>query len=209
MTDITRFKPKTVYVTYIASTREKVWQALTDPAFTRQYFGGFSIEVEPNAGGAFFLRNPNGSVHMSGGVVEWSPPRRFSSTWTVEGMEGFNKLPPSLVTYEIEQSGGSVKLTMTEASDWDIPDDILAGGRSGWPAILSSLKSVLETGKPTRCENGVAAGLRRGGEEGGSAEGVAEFLILRSARSGAFRRMASRSEFAAILRDAASGRSSG
>jgi len=148
MTDITKFKPKTVYVTYIASTPEKVWQALTDPAFTRQYFGGFSIEVEPKAGGAFFLRNPNGSVHMSGGVVEWSPPRRFSSTWTVEGMEGFNELPPSLVTYEIEQSGGSVKLTMTEASDWDIPDDILAGGRSGWPAILSSLKSVLETGKP-------------------------------------------------------------
>ena len=148
MTDVTKFKPKTVYVTYIASTPEKVWQALTDPAFTRQYFGGFSIEVEPKAGGAFFLRNPDGSVHMSGRVVEWSPPRRFSSTWTVEGMEEFSELPPSLVTYEIEQSGGSVKLTMTEASDWDIPDEILAGGRSGWPAILSSLKSVLETGKP-------------------------------------------------------------
>ena len=94
MTDITKFKPKTVYVTYIASTPEKVWQALTDPAFTRQYFGGFSIDVEPKAGGAFFLRNPDGSVHMSGGVVEWSPPRRFSSTWTVEGMEEFNELPP-------------------------------------------------------------------------------------------------------------------
>ena len=148
MTDITKFKPNTVYVIYIASTPEKIWQALTDPAFTRQYFGGFSIEVEPRTGGAFCLREPDGSVHMSGRVVEWSPPRRFSCTWTVEGMEGFNELPPSLVTYEIERSGGSVKLTMTEASDWDVPDEILAGGRSGWPAILSSLKSVLETGKP-------------------------------------------------------------
>ena len=74
----TEFKPKTVYVTYIASTPEKVWQALTDPAFTRQYFFGFSIEVEPREGGAFILRMPDGSVHMTGRVVEWSPPRRFS-----------------------------------------------------------------------------------------------------------------------------------
>jgi uncharacterized protein YndB with AHSA1/START domain len=148
MVDITRFKPVTVYVTYIASTPEKVWQALTEPAFTKQYFAGLSIDVEPREGGAFYLRYPDGRVHMSGEVIEWQPLRRFASTWTVEGMEGFKELPPSLVTYEIEQSGGSVKLTMTESSDWDIPDEIVAGGRSGWPAILSSLKSVLETGKP-------------------------------------------------------------
>jgi len=47
------FKPRTVYVTYIASTPEKVWQALTDPAFTRQYFKGFNVDVEPRTGGAF------------------------------------------------------------------------------------------------------------------------------------------------------------
>ena len=133
--DTSKFKPKTVYVAYIAATPEQVWQALTDPAFTKQYFFGFAIDVELRTGGAFYLRYPDGRVHMSGRVVEWLPPKRFSSTWTVEGMEGFSELPPSLVTYEIEQAGGSVKLTMTEASDWDIPDDILAGGRSGWPAI--------------------------------------------------------------------------
>jgi uncharacterized protein YndB with AHSA1/START domain len=146
--DIAKFKPNTVYVTYIASTPEKVWQALTDPAFTRQYFGGFAIEVEPREGGAFFLRYPDGRVHMSGRVIAWSPPRRFSCTWLVEGMAEFRELPECLVTYEIEQVGGAVKLTMTEAHSWAIPDAILAGGRSGWPAILSSLKSVLETGKP-------------------------------------------------------------
>jgi uncharacterized protein YndB with AHSA1/START domain len=137
MIDITTFTPKTVYVIYIASTPEKVWQALTDPAFTRQYFGGFSIEVEPRTGGAFCLR-----------VMEWSPPRRFSCIWLIEGMPEFRELPVCLVTYEIEQAGGAVKLTMTESHSWDTPDAILRGGRTGWPAILSSLKSVLETGKP-------------------------------------------------------------
>ena len=148
MVDTSKFKPTTVYVIYIASPPEKVWQALTDPAFTRQYFGGFAIEVEPRAGGAFRLCYPDGRVHMSGQVVEWSPPRRFSCTWLVEGMADFRELPECLVTYEIEPAGGAVKLTMTEAHSWQIPDDILAGGRSGWPAILSGLKSVLETGQP-------------------------------------------------------------
>jgi uncharacterized protein YndB with AHSA1/START domain len=148
MIDTSRFKPNTVYVTYIASTPEKVWQALTDPAFTRQYFSGFEIDVEPRQGGAFVLRYPDGRVHMSGRVVEWAPPRRFSCTWLVEGMPEFRELPECLVTYDIEQAGGAVKLTMTEAHSWNVPNEILAGGRAGWPAILSSLKSVLETGKP-------------------------------------------------------------
>jgi uncharacterized protein YndB with AHSA1/START domain len=148
MIDTSKFKPNTVYVTYIASTPEKVWQALTDPAFTRQYFAGFEIDVEPRQGGAFRLLYPDGRVHMSGRVVEWSPPRRFSCTWLVEGMPDFRELPECLVTYDIEQAGGAVKLTMTEAHSWNVPDDILAGGRGGWPAILSGLKSVLETGKP-------------------------------------------------------------
>jgi uncharacterized protein YndB with AHSA1/START domain len=148
MIDTSKFKPNTVYVTYIASTPEKVWEALTTSAFTRQYFAGFEIDVEPRQGGAFRMLYPDGRVHMSGRVVEWSPPRRFSCTWWLEGMPDFRDLPECLVTYDIEQAGGAVKLTMTEAHSWSVPDDILAGGRNGWPAILSSLKSVLETGKP-------------------------------------------------------------
>ncbi|MET0279110.1 MAG: SRPBCC domain-containing protein, partial [Pseudorhodoplanes sp.] len=80
-------------------------------------------------------------------VVEWSPPRRFVCTWLVEGMKEFAELPVCLVTYDIEPAGDAVKLTMTESHSWDVPDAILAGGQSGWPAILSNLKSVLETGK--------------------------------------------------------------
>ena len=65
-----KFKPKTVYVTYIASTPEKVWQALTDPAFTRQYFFGFAVDVEPKQGGAFRLLHPDGRTHVRGEVAE-------------------------------------------------------------------------------------------------------------------------------------------
>jgi uncharacterized protein YndB with AHSA1/START domain len=141
-------KPNTVYVTYIASTPEKVWQALTSPDFTRQYFFGQAVEVEPRAGGKFVMRLPDGSVNVHGEVVEWTPPRRFACTWNVMMSPEFPALPACLVTYDIEPAGDAVKLTMTEAHSWDIPDAILSGGRQGWPAILSSLKSLLETGKP-------------------------------------------------------------
>jgi uncharacterized protein YndB with AHSA1/START domain len=147
MVDTTKFKPNTVYVTYIAATPEKVWQGLTDPAFTKQYFAGFAVDVEPRTGGAFRMLYPDGRTHIRGEVVDWSPPRRFCCTWVVEGMPGFAELPACLVTYDIEQAGDAVKLTMTEAHSWDVPEAILSGGRSGWPAILSSLKSLLETGK--------------------------------------------------------------
>jgi uncharacterized protein YndB with AHSA1/START domain len=150
MVDVSKFKPKTVYVTYIAATPQQVWDALTQPEFTRQYFAGFAIDVEPRENGAFRMLYPDGRVHIAGRVIEWSPPRRFACTWVVEGMAEFRDLPECLVTYEIEPAGESVRLTMTEAHQWDVPDDLLSGGRAGWPAILSSLKSVLETGKPLR-----------------------------------------------------------
>jgi uncharacterized protein YndB with AHSA1/START domain len=154
MIDVARFKPKTVYVTYIAAPPEKVWVALTDPAFSRQYFFGFAVDVEPGTGGKFLLRYPDGRIHISGRVADWSPRRRLSVTWLVEGMVEFGELPECLVTYDIEEAGGSVKLTMTESHSWEVPEAILAGGRSGWPAILSSLKSVLETGKPLSVKMG-------------------------------------------------------
>lgn len=148
MTDLAHFKPVTVYVTYIAASPEAVWQALTNPAFSRQYFFGFAVSVEPEAGGTFRLLYPDGRVHVSGTVMDWSPPRRFACTWIVGGMPGFAELPECVVAYDIDPAGDAVRLTMTESHSWDIPDSILSGGRQGWPAILSNLKSVLETGKP-------------------------------------------------------------
>ncbi len=147
-----KFKPKTVYVTYIASTPERVWQALTSSELTKKYFWERSVEIEPKAGGTFALRLPDGRVNVQGKVIDYDPPRRLSITWHVEWPEDFAKLPECLVTYEIAQAGGSVRLTMTESHSWDVPDAILSGGRTGWPAILSSLKSLIETGKPLAIE---------------------------------------------------------
>jgi uncharacterized protein YndB with AHSA1/START domain len=148
LTDIARIKPKTVYVIYIGGTPEQVWRALIDPAFTGQYFFGRTIEIEPKVGGSFLMRMPDGRVDVKGEVIEWSPPRRLATTWTIDWNAEMRELPPCLVSYDIEPAGDSVKVTLTEAYSWDVPDALLAGGRSGWPAILSSLKSVLETGKP-------------------------------------------------------------
>jgi uncharacterized protein YndB with AHSA1/START domain len=142
------FVPKTIYVTYIAAAPEKVWAALTDPAFTRQYFFGRAVELELKVGGTFILRMPDGRVDVQGRVVDYDAPRKLSVTWRVEWIEEMRKLPECLVSYEIEALDGAVRLTMMEAHQWDVPDAILAGGRMGWPLILSSLKSLLETGKP-------------------------------------------------------------
>ncbi len=142
-----RFVPKTVYVIYIAGTPEKVWEALTNAEITRQYFFGRTVELEPQIGGNFVLRMPDGRLDIKGRVIAWDPPRRLSVTWAVD-FEEFRGLPESLVTYHIEPMGESVKSTVTKAFQWDVPDAILAGGRQGWPFILSSLKSVLETGRP-------------------------------------------------------------
>ena len=80
-------------------------------------------------------------------MIECDPPRKLTITWNVNWPGLVEKLGPTLVTYEIEQAGEAVKLTLIQAHDRPISDDILSGGRTGWPAILSSLKSVLETGQ--------------------------------------------------------------
>ncbi|WP_257168706.1 SRPBCC family protein [Bradyrhizobium sp. SRS-191] len=146
--DISRFKPETVYTIYIAATPEKVWQALTSAEFSRQYFFGFAVEADLRAGGAFIVRAPDGSEHINGEVVVCEPPQRLTITWDVNWPGLVAALGRTLVTYEIEPAGDAVRLTMTEAHERPLSDDILSGGRQGWPAILSSLKSLLETGQP-------------------------------------------------------------
>ena len=146
--NLDHFKPATVYTIYIAATPEKVWQALTTAEFSRKYFCGLAVEAELKVGGAFVVRAPDGSVHIDGRVIECVAPRKLTITWNVNWPNLVEKLGLTLVTYDIEPAGDAVRLTMTEAHDRSISDDILSGGRAGWPAILSSLKSLLETGSP-------------------------------------------------------------
>ena len=146
MIDIGKFEAATVYTTYIATTPEKVWLALTSAEFSRRYFFGNAVEADLKVGGAYVLRQPDGSVHISGEVVECDPPRKLTVTFNVNWPALIERLGPTLVSYEIEPAGEVVRLTMTESHDRPLSDDILSGGRQGWPAILSGLKSLLETG---------------------------------------------------------------
>lgn len=139
----------TVYVTYIASTPQKVWEALTSSEFTTQYFFGRQVESDWKTGSPWRLCRPDGAIDVHGIVRESDPPRKLVVSWNVEGPEDMRNLPESLVVYEIEEAGeGVVRLTMTEQHPTPIPAYLLEGGRSGWPMILSGLKSLLETGRP-------------------------------------------------------------
>jgi uncharacterized protein YndB with AHSA1/START domain len=144
--NIEHFKPAIIYTIYIVSTPEKVWQALTSAEFSRKYFFGNAVEVDLRVGGSYIVRTPDGALHISGEVIECDPPRKLTFTFNVNRPALIEKLGSTLVTYEIEPVGEVVKLTLIQSHDRPLNDDILSGGRQGWPAILSGLKSVLETG---------------------------------------------------------------
>jgi uncharacterized protein YndB with AHSA1/START domain len=143
---IDQFKPTLVYTIYIKTTPEKLWQALTTGEISAKYFFCNSVEVDQRLGGAYIVRTADGALHISGEVIECERPKKLTVTFNVNWPALIEKLGPTLVTYEIEPVGDAVKLTLTEAHDRPLSDDILAGGRQGWPAIMSSLKSLLETG---------------------------------------------------------------
>jgi len=148
MADNKMTSESTVYVTYIASTPDRVWEALTSSQFTSQYFFGRRVESDWEVGASWLMRKPDGVVDVQGIVRESNRPHRLVVTWNVTGLPDLKDLPECIVSYEIEQIGdGVVRLTMTEAHPTPIPAYLLEGGRKGWPMILSGLKSLLETGR--------------------------------------------------------------
>jgi uncharacterized protein YndB with AHSA1/START domain len=135
-----------VYVTYIRTTPEKLWQALLEPEFTRQYWAETWQESEWKLGSAWKIMIPDGRVGDNGEVLEIDPPRRLVVSWRNEFMPELKEEGYSKLTYEIEPLGTSVKLTLTH--EIDRPDSKLIDAVSnGWPHLLASLKSLLETGE--------------------------------------------------------------
>ena len=147
MSDATIYKPRTVYVTYIVTTPEKLWAALTSPEFTRQYFIGRHIESEWKVGSLVRYWQEDGTLDVQGTVLQCDPPRLLEFTWHVEWIPELRHLPENLVTYHLDKLGEVVRLTMTESHREGIDEKLLEGGRRGWPIILSGLKSLLETGR--------------------------------------------------------------
>jgi len=135
-----------VYVTYIRTTPVKLWQALIDPEFTRRYWCETHQESDWKPGASWRNMIPDGRVADSGEIVEIEPHRRLVLTWRIEFMPELRAEGYSRLTYELEQVGESVKLTVIH--EIDKPDSkFIEAVSGGWPHILASLKSLLETGE--------------------------------------------------------------
>jgi uncharacterized protein YndB with AHSA1/START domain len=136
-----------VYVTIIRTTPEKLWRALTEPEFTRKFWVDTVQECEWKVGASWKLIVPDGRVADAGEVAEIDRPRKLVLTWQNHlfpdlTSEGFSRL-----TYELEPMGSSVKLTVTHTMDRK-DSKLVKAVSKGWPSILSSLKSLMETGEP-------------------------------------------------------------
>ena len=136
-------KPTFVYVIYIESTPETVWHALTDADLTAEYWGHSNVS-DWQVGSAWEHQRTDGTgtADVVGTVVESVAPTRLVSTWAGPGEERADG--PSRVTFDIEPHGEIVRLTVTHENLAD--DDEHDAAAAGWPAVLSNLKSLIETG---------------------------------------------------------------
>lgn len=135
-----------VYVTYIRTTPEKLWSALTDDSeFMKQYWFGVHCESQWTAGSAWKMVSADGQVLDAGEIVEADPPRRLVIRWQHQKRPELRAEGESLCTMELERSGTAVKLSITHSIECD-PSQLIAAVSGGWPKILSNLKSLLETG---------------------------------------------------------------
>jgi uncharacterized protein YndB with AHSA1/START domain/DNA-binding transcriptional ArsR family regulator len=151
---------KFVYTTYINTTAERLWQALTDPAFTRRYWGA-TFASDWQTGSTMVWEEDGVTIADPAQVVLAAEPyRRLAYSWhtfTREFAEHFgfsdevfqkaSNERRSKVTFEIEELGSMVRLTVIH-DDFDADSTVLPGITEGWPAIMSSLKTLLETGEP-------------------------------------------------------------
>jgi uncharacterized protein YndB with AHSA1/START domain len=138
-------KSRFVYVTYIRTTPERLWTALTSPEFARQYWRGAYPEAEWREGGSWRLVFPDGRIGDTGEIVACEPNRRLAIRWRNEFMPELKEEGWSLCTMEIEPIEGAVKLTVSHSMERE-GSKFIDAVSNGWPQILSNLKSLLETG---------------------------------------------------------------
>lgn len=151
-------KQEFVYATFIRTTPEKLWEALTNGDFSQKYWMGFRIEVEQKVGGKLFIYPPKGLEKFgnhAGEVLACEPYRKLVYTWNTSDKDkpevARKRDSLSRVSYEITPMGPQVKFRLVHENL--LPEDIekdhtkFQGINNGWPAVISSLKSLLETGE--------------------------------------------------------------
>ncbi|MEO3786033.1 metalloregulator ArsR/SmtB family transcription factor [Actinocorallia sp. B10E7] len=137
-------KPRLLYVTYIATTPELLWTALTDPEVTARYWEHRNVSGWAKGDRWEHVRLTDGGVDVVGTILEIDPPRRLSHDWASPA-DADVPARHSRVTFDLEPVGDAVRLTVTHE---DLPADQYEGTAQGWAKVLSSLKSLLETGQP-------------------------------------------------------------
>ena len=136
---------KFVYVTYIAATPEKVWQALIQGDLTRQWWKSEMVsDWQPGSAWQHIADDGKGTLEHIGTVLESIPNKRLVITW-VGPANAADKAKHSKVSIDLETLGEKLRLTVTHE---ELTAEVLRGISFGWPLVLSSLKSFLETGKP-------------------------------------------------------------
>ncbi len=142
---MTRETTSFVYVTYIASTPEKVFEAITRPDIARRYWGHENVsDWKPGSQWQHIRADEERTVELVGKVVEVSRPTRLVITWAAAS-KAADPADHSRVTFEMEEYEGMVKLTVTH-DELEAGSGMAKGISKGWPLVLSSLKSFLETG---------------------------------------------------------------
>ena len=142
---MTDAKSSFVYVTYIRTTPEKLWAALTTPDFMKKYWFGMSIETDWKAGSTWKLIFPDGRIADTGEIVEFDPPRRIVLKWRNEFRPELTAEGYARCSIELEPQDGAVKLTISHTIE-RAQSKLIEAVSGGWPRILSNLKSLLETG---------------------------------------------------------------
>jgi uncharacterized protein YndB with AHSA1/START domain len=148
-------KPEFVYTTFIKTTPERLWHALTDTAFTESYWFGCRLSSDWKVGSPMHMTK-GGKMMNECVILESDPPRRLAYSWLTVFDEEMKREQPSRVTFTIEPSQNAVKLTVTH-DGFAEGSKTLPSISNGWPLVLSSLKSILETGQPLQFEKAAAA----------------------------------------------------
>ena len=136
---------KFIYVTYIRTTPEKLWHALTTPEVIEAYRFGMNVESEWQVGSAWKM-SADGKLMDSGEILESVPQKRLAMSWSCEWKPEFKAEGASRCVYEIEPMDACVKLTLTHSIERS-NSRFIAAVSEGWPMVMSNLKSLLETGE--------------------------------------------------------------